>query len=244
MEGYIEVSFLFAFITIALSVQLACYSCMKMMDRKKMFFYSVIIALHGCLFFEHSLLCMIIWEVICFLWIFKSRIKVYFMAYAIRLLAFFSVFTWYQGSFHNGIYYLPIHEHMWLVWMFYAFLYIMLKRKWHTLLAQGNYVYPATLSFSDQKLHIKGYLDSGNLLCHKSLPVIFLDAKYASYFDEKNIELVVMDTIQKSGVMKCMKAQLSMDGTGTQSVYVSFAKALHLPYDCEVLLNMNVMTLG
>ncbi|RGB56116.1 hypothetical protein DW114_03015 [Absiella sp. AM09-50] len=244
MEGYIEVSFLFCFLTIYLSVKLACFSCLKMINKKQMLFYSAITAIHGCLFFDNAWICLIIWEWLCFLQIFKSRRKVYFMAYAIRILLFFSVFAWYHGSFHNGMYYLPIDEHMWMVWLLYAFLFFMLKRKWHTLLAQGNYVYPATLSFAEKKLHIKGYLDSGNLLRHKDLPVVFLDAKYASYFDEKNIELVVMDTIQKTGMMQCMKAQLYMEGAGTQLVYVSFAKTLHLPFDCEVLLNMNVMTLG
>lgn len=244
MEGYIEVSFLFCFFTIYLSVKLASFSCMKMMKRKHMLFYSGIIAIHGCLFFDYAWVCMVLWELLCYTWIFQSRKKVYFLAFAIRMLLFFSVFSWYQGSFHNGMYYLPADEHMWLVCLLYAFVFYMLKRKWHTLLAQGNYVYPATLSFAEKKLHIKGYLDSGNLLCHKSLPVVFLDAKYASYFDEKNIELVVIDTIQKSGVMKCIKAKLYMDGTGTQSVYVSFVNTLHLPFDCEVLLNMNVMTLG
>lgn len=244
MEGYIEVSFLFSFLTIYLSLKLASFSCMKMMKKSQMLFYCAIIATHGCLFFDDAWIFMILWELFCYCQIFKSRKKVYVLAFAIRTLLFFSVFAWYRGSFHNGMYYLPVDEHMWPVWLLYAFVFYMLKRKWHTLLAQGNYVYPATLSFAKKRLHIKGYLDSGNLLCHNDLPVVFLDAKYASYFDEKNIELVVMDTIQKSGVMKCMKAQLYMEDTGTQSVYVSFANTLHLPFDCEVLLNMNVMTLG
>lgn len=105
-------------------------------------------------------------------------------------------------------------------------------------------MYGTRLILKKKEVALKGYLDSGNLLCHHGIPVIFLDQKYSSYFDENSIELVVMNTIQKSGMIRCYPSRLCIDGCKEHLVYVCCDKTLTLPFDCEVLLNMNAMTLG
>lgn len=244
MESYIEVSFLFAFVTSCLSMRIAGYCCVKMMDQKEIAFYAAISSLCGCLFLPGAWILALLSEVLFFLIGFRCRKKVYLLGAAIRALLFFSVYTWYGGSFHNGMYFVPLQESLWLVWLIYGCFWIMLQYKWKHLLAKGNYVYQARVILPFKEVKVKAYLDSGNLLIHHDLPVVFLDAKYASYFDENSIELIVMNTIQSTGVLRCHECMMRIDGGKTQRVYVSCERKLTLPFDCEVLLNMNAMTLG
>ena len=244
MESYIEVSFLFAFVTIFLSIRSASYWCVKPMRTRLQMAYAAVISLSGCLFFSYDWLLMILLELLFLMRVFRCQRKVYLLGFALRALCFFSVFAWYGGSFHNGIYFLPLHEMLWIVWLCYGIWGGMLRHHWKNLLARGEYVYGTRLILKKKEVALKGYLDSGNLLCHHGIPVIFLDQKYSSYFDENSIELVVMNTIQKSGMIRCYPSRLCIDGCKEHLVYVCCDKTLTLPFDCEVLLNMNAMTLG
>lgn len=244
MESYVEISFLWNAITIYLSMRLAAYWCAKPISLRKVQGYSIAISICGCLFFPYADLLVLLIEVLFFLNSFRYVKKVYLLGLAFRWFCYFSMFAWYRGSFHNGIYFVPIDAQIWEVWLCYALLWIMLRYKWKNLLARGEYVYCTRLKVNDQEMVCKGYLDSGNLLCHKGIPVVFLDAKYSSYFDAAGIELVVMNTIQSNGTIRCYPCQLSIDGCPAHKVYVSCERKLKLPFDCEVLLNMNAMTLG
>lgn len=244
MESYVEVSFLFAFVTSFLSMYIAGYCCVKTCKRMDILVYAAASSLSGCLFLPYAWLISILVEVLFFLFRFRCLKKMYLMGFAIRGLLFFSVFAWYGGSFHHGMYFVPIQESLWLVWLIYACVWSLLQYKWKHLLATANYVYQAKLLLPFKEVKVKAYLDSGNMLTHKTLPVVFLDAKYSSYFDKNSIELVVMNTIQSTGILQCHECSMRIDGGKTQKVYVSCEANLTLPFDCEVLLNMNAMTLG
>lgn len=244
MESYVEVSFLFAFVTSILCMRIAGYCCIKVMKRKDILVYAAASSLSGCLFLPYAWLISILIEVLFFLFYFRCLKKVFLLGFAIRGLVFFSVFAWYGGSFHNSIYFVPLQESLWLVWVIYAGIWYMLQYKWKQLLAKANYVYQAKLLLPFKEVKVKAYLDSGNMLTHKTLPVVFLDAKYSSYFDKNSIELVVMNTIQSTGVLRCHECRMSIDGGKVQRVYVCCESSLTLPFHCEVLLNMNAMTLG
>lgn len=245
MESYVEVSFLYNWLTILVSVLLASYSCIQPINVKKGMLYAFMISLVGVSLYEAgSLYVAVLLESLFFMMVFPHKRKLYIYAMALRWFSFYSCFALYGGSFHNGLYFVPIRVNPLPIWLLYGGLLFMLKQKWKDLFAKGNYVYAMTLYLEEQQLPLKAYLDSGNLLCHEQQPVIFLDEKYQTYFQDSSIELVVMNTVEKTGVLSCHSCVIQVDGCKRHRVYVSCERHLTLPFDCEVLLNMKLMTLG
>lgn len=107
-----------------------------------------------------------------------------------------------------------------------------------------NCLYPLTLYVGNKHFKVIGYLDSGNLLSHEGIPVVFLQRRYLSYFVDERIQLVVMKTVQEESSLPCYTCELKLHGCHKRKVLVHLQEDLKLPMHSELLLNMKVMTMG
>lgn len=245
MESFVEVSLLHNAITILLSFRMASYACVQPIALRSMFLYALTIAVFGSLlFFQGSYLLMLLLEIGFFLGMFHRNAKSWMTMLVIRFLWCMSGFALYQGGFHNFLWFVPVHATIVWLWLVYALLFILLHRKWKDMLARLNYCYRVHIELEDRTLHLKGWLDSGNLLSYESIPVLFLSSSYEAYFAKQDIELVVMNTMEDTSIIHCYVCMAAIDGCQKHKVLICCRKHVNLPLNCEVLLNMNLMTLG
>lgn len=228
-----------------LSVQLAQYIALKPISDKRLILYVITQSvLMTTLWSSYSWLICIMSEGLFFLFVFRYAKKTFLIAWCNRLLMMMICFTFYKGSFHNATWFVPLHITIWPLWVLMIIISIVLRLKWREELAKSAYVYGTQLFTNETTLHLKGYLDSGNLLSWQGIPVIFLKQNYHAYFKDERIELIVMNTVTDTSVLRCYLCEMQMNGCGRHPVYVHCEKNLNLPMGCNVLLNMNVTTMG
>ncbi|MEG2506706.1 MAG: sigma-E processing peptidase SpoIIGA [Longicatena sp.] len=245
MESYLEVSFLHNLITIMLSVVIAQYTTLQPLSNKRLFCYAFVLSLYGCLtYFSYSIVGSICLEALFFITYFRYAYKTYLMALCIRYVAYATTFVLLIGSFHNGLYFVPMKYEILLIWLCYGLAYALLYHKWKDVFSKLSYVYQSTLFMKQTTLKLPAYLDSGNLVSHEHIPIIFVDQQYLAYFKDQSIELVVMNSITNTTILRCYKCSIQLEGCQKHMVYVHADKHLNLPFNCKVLLNMKVMTLG
>lgn len=162
----------------------------------------------------------------------------------IRMLWYMTSFAFYQGGFHNFLWFVPLHAAVYWLWLVYVLLFVLLHVKWKDMLARMNYLYRLQIELADTTLHLKGWLDSGNLLSYEGIPVLFISSSYETYFKKQDIELVVMNTVDDTSVIRCYACLAAIEGCHKHRVLVCCRNHVSLPLNCEVLLNMNMMTLG
>lgn len=245
MDAYIEVSFVHGIMTIMLSMMVGSAAAVQPVAKRRMFLYAGSI----------SLICILLWHPWSFLWVialeafffllwFRHTGKAYLIALCVRALSFYMAFALYQGGFHNGLWFPPVHAPLWQLWLFYAITFYGLHQKWQEQLSKSSYVYQLHIYTKQEELCIQGYLDSGNLMSWKSVPVLFIDRRYEAYFREQNIQLVVRNTISKTEEIRCYECEAAIEGCSRKRVLISCESMLRLPMHCEVLLNLKMMTQG
>ena len=246
MESYLEVSVFHNACTIVLSVLLGEYASMQPVSFKRVLCYAGTISLLGCiLWFPYAFFIVGLLEGFYFFFFFRYAYKAYVTALTIRILCLLSAFAFFQGGFHNGLWFAPIDgKGILALWFVYGCAFLLLRVKWKDTFAKASYVYEAKLWLKQEKLHVKGYLDSGNLLTYKQIPILFIDQRYQAYFKDQRIELIVMNSVSSTDVIRCYACHLQMAGCRVQQVYVNCDRHLQLPFQCDVLLNVNVMTMG
>lgn len=242
MDSYIEITWLTSFLVLLHSSMVAFYIAWKPQPFYKLILYSALLPLFACFcFHRYGWVFTILLEGIFFIWIYAYAWKTWLIMIANRLLWNFTCYVLFDGTFHLGIYFVPISTFPWLLWLFLILSGALLFHKWKDALAQRDFIYPIRIFTSKVKLQIKGYLDSGNLLENEGVPVIFVDHKYEAYFQNESIELVVMNTVDATKVIKCHEARIKLHGGGYHKVLVNSEKTLQLPMGCHALLNMKLM---
>lgn len=246
MESYLEVSFFHNVCTIALSFLLGEYASMQPVSIWRVLLYAFMVSAFGCfLWFPYAIWIILLIEAFFFFLCFRRVFKAYFSALTIRILCYLSAFLFFGGGFHNGLWFVPMDgKGVVALWIVYGCAVLLLMAKWKHAFALTSYVYDAMLFLQETKLHLKGYLDSGNLLTYEQIPIVFIDKKYQTYFKNQNIELIVMNSVTSSEVIRCYACRLQLAGCRIQQVYVNCDRHLQLPLQCDVLLNVNVMTTG
>lgn len=245
MESYVEVSILHNVLTIFVSFWMAQYISLQPLRQRSILTYAWMISLCGGLLYQsYSWLAVLALEIGSFFCFFRKSAKSWLMAQAIRMLWYYTAFALYQGSFHNLLWFVPIHASIVYLWLFYGLLYALLKAKWKQQLARLSYRYAIDLFLEETTLHLDGWLDSGNLLCTQGLPVLFVEGSYEAYFQQQRIQWVVMKTMQGSETIRCYACEAALSNTKRCPVLVCCKEGMQLPLHCKVLLNMNVMTQG
>lgn len=243
MESYMEVTWINSVLLLVHSITFAFYISYKPQTFNKMLIYALAVPSLACLCFHPSgWIWMVLLESICFWWIFRYAWKSWLIFIALRLLWNFTCYVLYEGSFHLGLYFVPISTIPWALWLFLILSWFVVFRKWKIGLAQYDFVYPTTIFTTKVKLKMKGYLDSGNLLSNEFIPVIFVDHSYEEYFKNESIELVVMNTVEQTNVIRCFHASARVGNGSVHKVLVNSEKTLKLPMHCHALLNMYMMT--
>lgn len=231
--------------SIALSLVIGSCCALQPISLKKNIGYASSVSILACLLWgDHTFYYVLLLET-CFVAIgFRHALKSYFMALSIRYLLLATSFLLYGGSFHNLLWFVPMKKGIIILWLLYILVFVLLIIKWKDVFARLSYLYDVRVYAGKEKFKIKSYLDSGNLLTHEKLPVLFLASKYQTYFKNQHIELIVMNTIKDTQIIRCYECEIQLPGCKKHRVYVNCDKTLHLPFRCEMLLNMKVMTMG
>ena len=242
MESYIEISFVNQILLMVLSILIAGYITCKPVCLKENVIYSVSISLFCSLFWgTYSWLLYMCLEVFFFLLYFRYRLKTYFVYGSLRFLLSFTCYALWKGSYHLGMYYVPLHQKPFLFWTIEIILLISLLRKWKYFLGKLNYIYECTIQSNHKKFSVCAYLDSGNLLTLQGIPVVFLDPKYTLYFQGERMQFVNIQTVQGEQEIGCYEALIEIKGYASQHVYVHCKQNIKLPFRCELLLNMKLL---
>lgn len=245
MESYIEISFLHNVLVILLSVLLGEYAALQPVSFRRLLGYAVSISFVACFcWFPHSVYVVLVAEMILFVLFFRYAYKSYLMGLCIRYLCYYTAFAFYQGGFHNLVWFVPMKSGILFLWGVYGAVYILLALKWKDIFSKLSYLYQIRIYVEGKVLHLPAYLDSANLVTYHHVPILFIDKKYHEYFKNQRIELVVMNTIAKTEIIRCYACDVQIAGCRKHAVYVNCDKTLQLPFQCNVLLNMKVMTLG
>lgn len=245
MESYLEVSFINSCLILYVSVMVAQYASWQPIAKKYCLLYALIVSFVGVFFwFPYAMLMVVIIEVLFFLFIFRRAYKTYLFSMCFRFLCIATCFLLYGGGFHNFIWFVPLQATIWVTWLLYIFALVLLHCKWKDYVAKLSCVYDVSIYTKTKTLHVVGYLDSGNLLTYEGKPVVFIDCQYKTYFAQERIELIVMNTIAQTEVIRCYQCDIQLHGCKRHRVYIHCDKTLQLPVKCGLLLNMKVMTLG
>ncbi len=245
MESYVEVSWLNGVLLLYLSALFASYAMFQPLKDLHLLFYAAIISmLSVSLWQDGSLFIVILVELLFFLTLFRYARKTYIVAFCFRVLCMLTSYVIYQGSFHNGFWFVPIQASIIPCWLLYLLFLFFCKSRWRIRFSEKNCLYPLTLYVGNKHFKVIGYLDSGNLLSHEGIPVVFLQRRYLSYFVDERIQLVVMKTVQEESSLPCYTCELKLHGCHKRKVLVHLQEDLKLPMHSELLLNMKVMTMG
>lgn len=244
MSSYIEVTFINNVLIMMLSLVLAHYLLLDRMSRRTMLRYTLAVSLLAVLCWNSfSPLLMLGAEILsCVFW-FKLHVKVFALAYSLRLLFSLTCYVLYGGSFHLLIYFVPTGTYTILYfWVIAGIAFAASMRKWKYYITQAQYIYETVLWAGQKKFHIYGYLDSGNVLTYNEIPIIFAVSRFYEYFKNENIELVVMNTMNQTSSVRVYPCELQVRGCEKQSAYICFDRQGVIPMHCECLLNLHVLT--
>lgn len=241
MESYVEVAFLHNGLTNVLSVWMALYLIQRPLCGWRVGLYALFSAAVGTLLFvSFAWLVVLIVEAVGFLFVFYRQKALYLVSLLIRMLWHATCFVFWEGSFHSGAFFPWIHTPIWLCWCLYVLLLLYLKGHAMTLLRQ-RYVYHFTL-YGKSKLHLLGYMDSGNLLSWKHAPVIFIDARFREQFNgiAQPIEIA---SIHGRRTMPALPVKCAIKGCTTQQAYAVFVKGLCIRRNCRAILNLKLLSM-
>lgn len=245
MESYLEVSFLYNICTLILSLRLGAYAAVQPISMRRMIMYATLLSALACFgWFPFAGVLVVLGEIVSLILFFRYALKTYVCAWILRLLLYGTSFVLYGGGFHNGMWFVPMDTKVIWLWIVYILLFIILLIKCKDSFLKLSYIYEITMYLPHTCIKLKSYLDSGNMLMYQQIPILFVDKKYQEYFKEQRIELVVMNSIDTTSVIRCYACDIKIAGCCRKGVYINCDRHLQLPFHCSVLLNVNVMTMG
>ncbi len=245
MESYIEVSWIQTILYHMLSLLLAQYTTLRPIHLYKGIIYTLIMSSCICfLWIPYHFIIYLICEGVCFMTIFQHAKKTYIWMHCFSYLQQATWYLLFMGGFHNAHWFVPITMPVLPIWLCYGFIIALLWCKWGRWVVRNTCVYQMKIFIKQHVLSVKGYLDSGNLLSKQGIPVLFIDQMYEAYFQEEDIYYIEMMGVHQRDDIVCYKTKVQIEGCKKHEVYISISKALRLPNQCQVLLNMNLMTMG
>lgn len=245
MESYVEITFIQSVATILLSVQIAQYMTLRALYICKTITYAVLLSLSCVLLWGvFSFVFVALLEAVFFFTFFRNVKKTWMFAFMYRWMLMLTCFLIWKGSFHNLIWFVPLHCPILFIWLVYIFCFFLLYAKWDIWLAKQSCIYAVSLLTKDGWKNMKGYLDSGNLLEENGIPVLFVNDRWRSFFSFEDIHYIQMKGISYSGNIAVYKTLVMVTGCRKHEVYICFQQDMQLPMHAQILLNMNLMTMG
>lgn len=245
MESYIEVSFIHNVMIIVLSQMMAGYLSLRPIPLKKQLLYACSISFYGVVsWFINAWIGMILVDLFFLFLFYRYTLKTYLFALSFRILWYLTCIVCLEGSFHNGMYFPSIYSSILMFWVVLILLFLLLYQKWNVYMIQSSFVYSCTIKKGNNDKKMKGYLDTGNLLIYESYPVIFMDKKYQSLFLDTTIKSIEMETMQSQSKIEVCEASIQLEYQKEQKVFICFKDQFYLPFHCELLLNIELLSKG
>lgn len=195
--------------------------------------------------FYLSLILFLLINLLLFLKIFKKNFVFYFLlyfsfSYASQFLIFF---TLHGLTFYKGIFLISQKEQCFALLSYPLIIIIifLIALFVDKLYRFRNFKEKVILIIGDKKFILDGYMDSGNMLMHNNVPVVFINQNFPV---EKITftEEITVNTINGKSLLKGQKALLSFDGNKTfHYIYLCLSQQTKLFNGCECLLNINLI---
>ena len=102
--------------------------------------------------------------------------------------------------------------------------------------------YKTTLFIDNKKLDLIGFLDTGNCLYYLNKPVLILNKNIKVNLENKKMYYVPYKTIDKPGIMKCIKVdKIFIENKGFfENVYLALSNDKFHLNGADIILNMNL----
>lgn len=242
MESYVEVAFLHNWMSTLLSVWMALFVIQRPLRGRRVLLYSALASLYSSLaFFDHAWIGAAGIELLAFLFVFYRQKALYLVSLLFRALWHATCFIFWEGSFHLGAFFPWVHTPIYLCWLLYGLLFLYLYTHAMTLMKQ-KFRYGCTLCGKGRPLHLWGYMDSGNLLTHQGLAVLFLDEAYRAQLQGTTCRICV-GSIHGKREMEALRLWCALDGGARQQVYVVFVDGLRIRGGYRLLLNLKLLSM-
>lgn len=240
MESYIEVTFLTNLLICILAYYTSAYFSLSKVNTSSYFVYMILEQIITIvLFYEPLYFLFYIYECIFYYCVFHKNIKKGFMYICLKYLYMFTYFKIYSGSFHLFHYFVPINAYVYISWPILILLIIIFKKKWSFYLKVSDFIYDL-LIYADEKIYVKAFLDTGNNVKYKDIPVFFLDASYKCKFIHCHYENVYIKSINGSSVCQVALCEIRINKYKKGWAYINCDKDVLLEWNCRCLLNMEL----
>ncbi len=234
MNTYIEVAWLVNF-AIGVSAHIVASSVItQVINLKKIVLVSAIAFLITTLFFEIIGL-ILITEIVQGVLIYKRNIKAMLQMQLARCFYLSLGIIWTKGISKNFILFVEDVNFSWISFiLFLVVLSFIIKIIVIPKINQYRFEMDVLMDIDDQVLNLRGFLDSGNTLCHHQIPVLFLNDDYKPYInEEKAVELRYL-TVDKESVCRVYPCKIKIENSWKKA-YFTTSEHVKKPIDC--LLN-------
>lgn len=240
MESYIEVTYINNVLIGIFAYYASSYFSMSKMSHRFFYVFLLCEQLVIVLLFNKAMYPLFyLLEYTLTLWLFYHQYKKLLMYLCIKYLAFFTMFKFFNGSFHLLHYFVPSHINILGIWILLLFGIVVLHQKYAAYLKVSDFIYSLTIE-ANKPIHVKGFLDTGNQVMWKKHAVLFLDHAYLSYFKECLKEQVVVHTLNKTEVLSCYLCKVKINRYKKGEYYICCDKRVALEWGCKCLLNMEI----
>lgn len=185
MESYVEITFTTNILICVLAYYTSAYFSMSKISSSSFYGYVFLEQLLVIFIFNKSLFIFFyLYE--CFLYyrMFRQNIKKGCMYICLKYLYMFTLFKLFHGSFHLLHYFVPTDAHIYICWLLLILFIILFKLKWSSYLKVSDFIYDVII-YGDVLIRVRAFLDTGNSVKYKDLPVLFLDSSYKSKFTKQ-----------------------------------------------------------
>ena len=235
MESYIEITLITNFLVCVFSYYASLYFSLS--KKQNVLFYALLCIeqlLHISSVYHGY---FILYECIFMIYTIKQNIKVSIMYISLKYLNLFTMYKLFGGSFYMGHYYVSIYTNMIYIWLFYLLCIVLLKVKWHMYIFKQDFIYNVYF-YTTKRFRIKGYLDSGNSVSYKNVPILFVDVSYQHYFNDLSYTYCYIETLNSNKIYKIYTCEVWIKGYKRREYYICCDEHIHLEFNCRCLLNI------
>lgn len=230
MESYVEITLLHNLLILAFSLKLALIMTHKCFSNRKTVLICLSIStLSSFLFIEHSSWVIWVMEFLIFILAFYYYLSTYLVFIASRFLFHVLYMNLFFGTIYNHQYFVFEIKSVFLADMILLLIYKMMTHKAKYALCEHDFV----VFFRLFHHTYKGYLDSGNLACYQTIPIIFVKDNLYEKFKTEPIYLDI-DSVAQCEMLKGFPGEIIINRKKIKVICCRLSA--QFPYDA--LLNM------
>ena len=231
MESYCEVTVLFSSL-----LQLTVWSFTALVsqhtaDRRRMILCCWIPSLTACI--QPTVSLCLISELVCLFLVYGFGVEAMLLAMGTRLSLCFCFMKLFEGSFVQLHLFIPLHSTGWIPAGVILIILDQLFQRMEGDLAMTRYLYPVILQENGRRRKLTGYMDSGNLLQYRGIPVIFIQEAL-----QERTEKVTVATVNGNSEIRIIPGRVKLAGKWKR-VWIGQDAGMQ---DCgfDVLLNVTL----